>query len=95
MKITKKNILQAIKEVKKEEKRIINKPFHHCDICFINPLLKIATFDEGESRGCMVVLNEINRVFGTTYHIYKPFCEYGEAVPYEPISKRFRRVIPI
>lgn len=95
MKITKQNILQAIKEVKKEEKRIINKPFHHCDICFINHLLKIATFNKYEPVGCMAVLNEINKVFGTTYHIYKPFCEYGKAVPYEPISKRFRRVIPI
>ena len=93
MKITKQNILQAIKEVKKEEKR---RPHHHCEDCFINYLLKIATFNKYEPVGCMIVLNEINRVFGTTYHIYKPFCEYGKAVSYEPISKRLnRRVIPI
>ena len=93
MKITKQNILQAIKEVEKAERE--GGRCHHCDVCFINYLLKIATFNKYEPIGCMVVLNEINRVFGTTYHIYKPFCEYGKAVPYEPISKRFRRVIPI
>ena len=92
MKITKQNILQAIKEVKKGEE---NRTCDHCDVCFINYLLRIATFDKGEYIGCMKVLNEINKVFGTTYHIYDPFCEYGDAVPYEPIYKRFRHVIPI
>lgn len=96
MKITKKNILQAIKKVKEEEKRVTNKPRHHCEFCFINYLLKIITFDKSEYRSCMVVLNEINKAFGTTYHIYKPFCEYGKAVPYEPISKKLnKRIISI
>ena len=94
MKITRKNILQAIKEVEREEKK--NEPCHHCDVCFINYLLKIITFKEHENKGCMVVLNEVNKAFGTTYHIYKPFCEYGSPVPYEPIFKKLnRRVIPI
>lgn len=89
--INRQNILQVIKEVKEEEKRIANRLYHHCDVCFINYLLKIATFDKHEYISCMVVLNEINKVFGTTYHIYKPFCEYGDAVPYKPISKRLNR----
>ena len=93
MKITKQNVLQAIKEVEKVERE--GGLCHHCDVCFINHLLKIATFDKGEPIGCMKVLNEVNKVFGTTYHIYDPFCEYGDAVPYEPISKRFRRCMPI
>ena len=93
MKITKQNVLQAIKEVEKEERE--GGYGHHCDVCFINYLLRIATFDKSEPIGCMKVLNEVNKVFGTTYHIYDPFCEYGDAIPYEPIYKRFRRVIPI
>lgn len=95
MKITRQNILQAIKEVKEEEKRVNNKPLHHCDACFINYLLKIATFDKQEYIGCMVVLNKINEVFGTTYHIYKPLCEYGMPVTYDPILKKLNRVISI
>ncbi len=93
MKITKKDILQAIKEVKKVERE--GGFCHHCDVCFINYLLKIATFDKHEPISCMKVLNKINEIFGTAYYIYKPFCEYGEAVSYEPILKRFRRVISI
>jgi hypothetical protein len=93
MKITKQNILQAIKEVEKAERE--GGHCHHCDVCFVNYLLRIATFDKSECIGCMKVLNEVNKVFGTTYHIYDPFCEYGDAVPYEPIYKKFRRVIPI
>lgn len=94
MKITKQNVLQAIKEVEKEYSK--DPPYHHCDVCFINYLLKIATFDKDEHVGCMKVLNGINETFGTDYHVYAPFCEYGEAIPYEPTLKRLnRRVIPI
>lgn len=93
MKITKQNIFQAIKEVKEEERE--GGHYHHCDVCFINYLLKIATFDKGEWISCMKVLNEINKVFGTTYYIYAPLCEYGDPVPYEPISKKLRRIISI
>lgn len=93
MKITKQNIFQAIKEVEEEKRE--GGHCHHCDVCFVNYLLKIATFDKHEPIGCMKVLIYLNKVFGTTYHIYDPFCEYGDAVPYEPIYKRFRRVIPI
>ena len=44
----------------------------------------------------MVVLREINKVFGTTYYIYKVFCEYDKAIPYEPIFKKLnKRIISI
>ena len=95
--INKQNILQAIKKVKEEKKRVTNKPRHHCEFCFIYYLRKIiATFNKNEHRSCMVVLREINKVFGTTYYIYKVFCGYDKAIPYEPIFKKLnKRIISI
>lgn len=96
MKFTRQDVLQAIKEAKEEEKRIDNRPYHHCDVCFINHLLKIATFEKHEPIGCMKVLYRINEMFGTTYYVTSHFCEYYDAVPYNQLSKRLnRRVISI